>query len=278
MSKIEARVASLHFYPIKSCGGTELRQGEITEKGFMYDRHWMVVEPDGLFLTQREIPKMALIKPMVEDDHLILGGEGEPSLYNVPVNHDGPRREVEVWGNRCEAVDEGDVAAQWLSDYLGIQCRLVHMSNDFVRENKPGYGRLQFADSFPFLIASKESLQELNKRIEENGGTPVPMNRFRPNIVVQGCPPYAEDSWARIQINDIRFDVVKPCIRCPIPQTDQETAEVGKEPTKTLLEFRRISREDVIFAQKAVNIETGVIEIGNEVTVLEGKQPPRLID
>lgn len=279
MSKVEAKVYGLHFYPIKSCGETIAPRAEVTEKGFRYDRHWMVVDSNGNFLTQRELPRMTLIRPELDGNKLIIVGQGESSILEIPVNNDeGLRRQVVVWGNQCDGVDDGDIPAQWFSDYLGVGARLVHMPNDFIREKKPGYGRLEFADSYPFLIVSQESLQDLNERIVANDGQPVPMNRFRPNIVVEGCEPYAEDRWGRIKIGEVEFDVVKPCIRCPIPQVDQATSVKGKEPIKTLYTYRKVSKKDVIFAQKAVNLNVGELVVGQDVEVFNGKELPTFIE
>mgnify|MGYP001593457148 CR=1 FL=1 len=278
MRRIEAEVSGLHFYPIKSCSGTELETVEVAERGFRYDRHWMVINTDGVFLTQREVAKMALIRPSLSDDRLIISACGEPSILELSFDNKGPRREVIIWGNKCEATDDGEIPAQWFSDFLDLDCKLVHMPSDFVREKRPGYGRLEFADSYPLLIVSEESLQNLNKRIQTNGGNSVPMNRFRPNIVVKGGDPYAEDSWKQVRINEVRFDTVKPCIRCPFPQIDQESAKKGKEPIKTLLGYRRVTPKEVVFAQKAVNLDIGFVEKGNQVEILERKDPPKFLE
>jgi uncharacterized protein len=271
-----AIVESLHFYPIKSCQGAEMQIGRVTEKGFAYDRHWMVVDQGGLFVTQRNFSKMALIKPALAEDKLVISASGESSILEIPLDYNGARREVEVWGTKCEAVDNGEIASQWFSDLLGASVNLVYMPHDSIREKKPGYGKLQFADSYPFLIASVDSLKDLNERIQANGGQPVPMDRFRPNIVVDGGEPYAEDTWKQIQIGEVDFDVVKPCVRCPIPQIDQSTAIKGKEPTKTLLSYRRVARTEVIFAQKAVHKNTGIVKVGDQIQVNERKDKPIL--
>lgn len=281
MSRVEVVVSSLHEYPIKSCGGLDyVNEGEtlaVTERGFQSDRLRVVITPDGDFLSQRDFPQMALIKPRVEEDALIVATQGETSELVLPLHpeDDGVIRDLQVWGNKLEGVDDGDIAAQWFSDFLGTQARLVHMAQDFVREKKGG--RFAYADSYPFLIASEESLQDLNKRIQANGGEIVPMDRFRPNIVVKGVEPYAEDTWGQVEINGVGLSVVKPCIRCPIPQVNQETGKKGKEPIKTLYSYRRVSRTEVIFAQKAVHTSQGEIGVGDEVVVKETKAPPKLV-
>lgn len=276
MNRVEAEVSSLHYYPIKSCAVTDVESSvEIGERGIRYDRHWMVVSPEGMFVTQREHPKMARINPVVEDNRLIVSASDELSLLEIPLDYKGDRLDVEVWGNSLEAVDEGDIASQWFSDYLETNVRLVHMPSDFVREKKGA--RFQFADSYPLLIVSEESLEDLNKRIQANGGNSVPMDRFRPNIVVKGVKPYEEDTWERIRVGEVGVGVVKPCIRCPIPQVDQTSGIKGKEPIKTLYSYRRVSRKDVVFAQKAVPLNRGTIYNRDSVKVLSIKAPPEIL-
>lgn len=276
MGRIEAEVSGLHYYPIKSCAVTDVEGSvEIGERGFRYDRHWMVVNPDGMFVTQRDYPKMTRINPVVEDNRLIVSASDELSVLELPLDSRGDRLAVEVWGNPLEAVDEGDIASQWFSDYLEALVRLVHMPSDFVREKKGV--RFQFADSYPLLIASEESLADLNERIQADGGNPVPMDRFRPNIVVKGVQPYAEDTWGQIRVGEVGIEVIKPCIRCPIPQVDQSSGVKGKEPIKTLLSYRRVSRTEVIFAQKAFPLNHGAVSIGDKVEVVSTKTGPQII-
>ena len=277
MNRVEAKVSSLHYYPIKSCAVTDVESSvEISERGIRYDRHWMVVSPEGMFITQREKPKMARINPVVEDNRLIVSAPDELSILEIPLDYKGDRLAVEVWGKPLEAVDEGDIASQWFSDYLETRVRLVHMPSDFVREKKGA--RFQFADSYPLLIASEESLEDLNRRIEANGGNSVQMDRFRPNIVVKGVRPYEEDTWGQIRVGEVDVEVVKPCIRCPIPQVDQSIGVKGKEPIKTLYSYRRVSKKDVVFAQKAVPLSRGTIYRGDTVEVLSTKAPPEVLE
>lgn len=276
MSRIEAEVSSLHYYPIKSCAVTDVEKSiEVGEQGFKYDRHWIVTNPYGLFVTQRQFPKMALIKPEVNDGILTVSAPDELSILEIPLDYVGDRKQVEVWGSKLDAIDDGDIASQWFSDYLGAEVRLAHMPSDFVREKKGA--RFQYADSYPLLIASEESLEDLNQRIQANGGNPVPMDRFRPNIVVKGVEPYVEDTWGQIQVSEVSIEMVKPCIRCPIPQIDQNSGVKGKEPVKTLLGYRRVSRTEVIFAQKGVPLNQGVISEGDVVEVTSTKEAPQTL-
>lgn len=264
-------VASLHYYPIKSCRGFAVESAVITRRGLENDRLLMLVDQDGMFLTQREHPRMALIEP-----HLLPGEGGEqltlraPQMtpLDLPVSQAGPRRMVTVWRSRCIAVEQGDAAADWLSTYLGASVRLVRIADDFRRTINPDYAvtpgdETGFADGYPILLIAQASLDDLNSRL----ATPLPMNRFRPNMVVSGCAPFAEDSWQRIRIGGIELALVKPCARCQITTTDQETAAVGKEPLTTLTTFRR-TRNGVMFGQNVIGLSVGMVRVGDAVEVV----------
>jgi MOSC domain-containing protein len=264
------RVAALYRYPIKSCAGTRLEAGVVGRRGFAGDRALMLVDPEGRFLTQRERPRLALIAPRLEGETLTIEAPGMPPLTVVATN-DGPRAKVVVWRDRCAAIDQGDAAADWFGDFLGAPCRLARMDAAFVRRVDGRYARRPddqtgFADGYPFLLISAASLDDLNGRL----ASPLAMNRFRPNIVVTGCPPYAEDRWRRIRIGPVVFDLVKPCARCVITTTDQATAERGQEPLRTLATYRRRRDGKVLFGQNLVHEGEGVIRAGDAVEILEG--------
>lgn len=267
-------VSELNYYPIKSCGGIRAEFAEITARGFQYDREWMLVDEDGEFFTQRDNAKMALVSPAVNEKGLVLNAPGMPELV-VPHLNGGHRealsdkRPVVVWSDVCDGVDQGDEASEWLSSFLDMRCRLVRMASGYVRQVDQEYAlrpsdQVGFADGFPFLLISDESLADLNARLQE----PVPMNRFRPNIVVKGCDPFDEDKWKTIRIGAITFDVVKPCARCAITTINQKTSERGQEPLKTLSGFRRIDNK-VMFGQNVVHHTTGTISVSAPVEVLE---------
>ena len=271
------RISSLHTFPVKSCGGTSLRRAEVTSKGFRYDRHWMVVDSDGLFLTQRQIPKLALVRPRVQDESLLLTGQGDSNRIAVSIAADGPKTEVKIWGSACAAIEDGEEAAKWLTKFLGTESRLVHMANEFIRATPNRDANLEFADSYPFLLASEGSLDHLNANIEQNGGHSIPMNRFRPNIVVDAPSPFEEDSWANIRIGGLKFEVTEHAIRCVTTTVDQATSERGREPLRTLAQYRRAKHQGktlgVVFGQRVINLDTGHIEVGMDVEVLEHKDP-----
>ena len=262
-------VSALYRYPVKSCAGSSLEVADLGPRGIAHDREFMLVEPaSGLFFTQRELPRMALIEPAREHCALRLRAPGMPDL-TAPVLAAGQTREVLIWRDRCTAVDQGDEAAAWLSQFLRRPCRLVRMAEDHVRRVDPTYAvseedQVGFADGYPFLVISEESLADLNARLAR----PLPMNRFRPNIVVRGGTAYEEDRWRRVRIGGIEFHLVKACARCAITTTDQATAEVGREPLATLATYRR-SERGVLFGQNAIHAATGSIRIGDAVEVLE---------
>lgn len=262
-------VTGLFYYPIKSCGGTALDRAEIGPRGISRDRELMVVEAaTGEFVTQRELPRLALIRPSLADDELRLAAPGMPDLA-VGVVKVGPTRQTVVWRDTCPAVDQGDEVAAWLSDYLNADCRLVRMADGFVRMVDASYAvaerdQVGFADGYPLLLTSEESLADLNARLAE----PLPMNRFRPNVVIAGSgEAFAEDRFRTIRIGDVVFHAVKRCARCVTTTVNQETAERGTEPLETLATFRHIGH-GVLFGQNLIHEGRGVIRRGDRVEVI----------
>lgn len=268
---MQPQVTALYYYPVKSCGGIALKQGTIGPRGFVEDRAWMIVDRKGKFLTQREHPRLSLIRPEPLDGCLILKAPGAPDL-RVPVARENSSRKVTIWRDTCAAVDQGDEAAEWLREHLGVKCRLVRMHTEHTRGVDPRYARtnrdqVSFQDGYPFLLASQSSLDDLNSRMEMQ----LPMNRFRPNIVVSGFEPFAEDSWETVRIGEVTFDVVKPCSRCVTTTVDQQTARKGREPLVTLSKYRRVEKK-VLFAQNLIHRTTGIVRVGDAVEVLSYKQ------
>lgn len=266
-------VTAVSVFPVKSCAGIALDRGEVTATGFAHDRELMVVDPDGEFVSQRSEPRLALVRVTVPD-HRTLRMEA-PGLDPLVVDlaSDAGRREVGVWGDRVRAASVGSAADRWITAFLGRPCALVRMPADAVREvdvDEAGPGhRVGFADGYPFLLLSEGSLDELNRRLE----APVRMDRFRPNLVVDGCAPHAEDRWRRVRIGDVVLRVVKPCSRCAVTTVDQATGERGREPLATLSTYRRDGNR-VMFGQNVVPETVGVIAVGDPVEVLESG-PPR---
>lgn len=261
-------ISDLYIYPIKSCRGHRVDAAFATKRGLQDDRLLMIVDGEGAFLTQREYPAMALIEPTLGEELLTLRAPGMATL-DLPLRTSDPHGYAIVWNDICQAIDQGAAVAEWLSDYLGTTARLVRMPDSFHRPVDPRYERMaddetSFADGYPFLLISQASLADLNGRLT----TPVPMNRFRPNLVVQGCAPFAEDGWRQLQIGAVTFYPVKPCARCPIPTIDQATGVMGKEPLKTLATFRRSAEGKVMFGQNLLSTGTGVIRVGDPVSVV----------
>jgi len=264
-------VSSLHVYPIKRCRGLDLKSVRFDRLGPLYDRRFMLVGDDGRFLTQRELPKLALIDVRLGPMALQVSAPRMPPLKVAMSQRDAKRIEVQVWSHRGPAEDAGYNAAEWFSQFLEHSCRLVRMPEDATRAVDPKYtpdtdepAQVGFADGFPALLISESSLEDLDSRLERK----LPMNRFRPIIVVKETEPYAEDAWKRIRIGEIELDVVKPCSRCTTTTVDQITAQRGTEPLVTLATYRKRENE-VFFGQNCVHRGPGSIRVGDEVQVLE---------
>lgn len=227
-----ARVAGLFRYPIKSCRAIKLQTAELDPYGFVDDRRGMVVTPEGKFLTQREHPKMALIKASLNEYRLLnLDGPGMcPFSISLFQRDKISPSEVTIWEDKCQATDQGDFLAHWFSTYLGTTCRFVWTPDGFERPVDRRFARhaqVGFADGFPILITTTASLDQLNAWHTEAGHEPVPMDRFRPNLVIGGTEPFEEDRWDTITLEpyDIELQIVKPCSRCEIIEIDQETGQ-----------------------------------------------------
>jgi uncharacterized protein YcbX len=261
-------LSGLHVYPIKSCGGIAVEEWEVDERGLRHDRRWMLVDEAGCFVSQREVPRMALIRVRIEPGGLLVDAPDMPSL-NVPFRPpDGKLRLARVWDDLVESRTVGDDADRWFSEFLDVGCKLVYLPDESVRPVDPTYGRpgdrVGLADGFPFLLISEASLADLNARLEQ----PLPMNRFRPNLVVRGCEPFAEDGWKVIRIGPITLRVVKPCARCATTTVDQESAVTGKEPLRTLARFRKVGSK-VLFGQNLIHDATGTLRAGASVEILQ---------
>jgi len=263
-------LTQINIYPVKSCKGMTQTRAELTPYGLKNDRRWMAVDVHGKFLSQRTIPKMALIEPLLMDHGLLLKApNAEP--VEIPFHATKhPSRTVSIWDDTCTAQDCGDAAAEWFTDFLEIDSRLVTIGDAFDRSVSGKYSKhhdqVGFADAFPLLLISSASLRDLNARLD----LPIPMNRFRPNIVVSGCEPYEEDRWKRIVVGELFFEVSKPCARCTVPTVDQATGTKGKEPLTTLATYRKGNNNDVFFGQNLINEQkSGEIVLGTEVRILE---------
>jgi hypothetical protein len=250
-------LAELHVYPVKSCRGIALEAARLTEAGLEHDREWMIVTPDGRFVTQRERPRLALIETRLTADALVLAAPGLEPLA-APFDHAGAPVEVTVWRDRCRAHDQGEAAARWLGAFLGGEPRLVRFDPSHRRPSDAAWtGGLEalarFSDGFALLAISRASLADLNSRL----AMPVPMNRFRPNLVLDGLPPYGEDALGDLVAGGVRLRRAKPCARCVVTTTDQSTGERdGEEPLRTLKSYRwDPALKGITFGQNLIVVE-----------------------
>lgn len=274
-------ITQLHIYPIKSMHGISVKEAELTVRGLKYDRNRMIIDENGLFLTQRNLPALAAITVGLSDDGLNLHS---PSGDDFTVPFNGNRHKeisVEVWGNRCEAYDEGDEISAWLTEKLGRfkgkNLRLVRFNKDFEREVDPGYlkgekSHTAFADGFPFLVTSESSLNRLNERLIENGSGPVPMDRFRPNIVLAGLEAFLENNLDELFSADGRYrlGIRKPCKRCKVTTVNQDSGTIDdpKEPLRTLTQMNTVpGLHGAYFGQNATLLsgENNTIKVGDQL-------------
>lgn len=272
------RVSGLYLYPVKSCRGHAVDRAAVDAWGFQGDRRFMVVSAaDRKFLTQRSHPQMALIETELNAAALTLASpnHGSVTIPHAEIIAARQPLTVTVWSDTVQAEDCGDAVAEWLTRRLGQPLRLAHMGAGFNRPLKPKRARpgdqVTFADGAPFLLTAEASLHDLNDRIITRGGEPVPMDRFRPNIVLAGGAPWDEDALGRFRLGDVEFRNGWPCARCIVTTTDQDTAERGKEPLATLATFRRDPADptDVNFGINLVHeTKTGTVRVGDMLAPL----------
>jgi uncharacterized protein YcbX len=266
------RLAEIHVYPLKGARGISLDRAEARASGLRHDRRFLLLDARGVFITQRSHPALALVTTAIDSaaSSLSIGVPGSPAIA-IPLAPDSARaarRVVRVWDDDVEAVDVHGPIVDLLSEHLGGRCSLVFMPDDVVRPVEAPYGapgdRVGFADAYPYLLAARASLAELNARLSE----PVPMNRFRPNLVVEGGGAYDEERHARVRIGALTYRMPKRCSRCQVTTVDQATGAVGKEPLRTLASYRT-EGNNVYFAQNLVPDGEGLLEVGDEVEYLE---------
>lgn len=279
------KLSALHVYPIKSCGGISLPAAPIGELGLALDRSWMLVDRAGRFLTQREHPLLATIKTAIDGDVLSVRAPGMPAL-SLPLQgqQDGATVPVTVWTDSVLALDGGEQAHEWFSSYFGADARLVRFNPVQERICSPRWtgevlARTQFSDGFPLLVVSEASLDDLNQRLRKKGAPALPMNRFRPNLVLSGLEAYEEDYVDTITFGEpgreIVIKLVKPCARCPVPGIDQDSGLSDplwpNEPLDTLATYRANERVDggLTFGQNAIVIEGqgNLLRVGQEARV-----------
>lgn len=264
-------LSGLYRYPLKSAAGEALHETTLDALGVQGDRRWMVVDAEtGRFLTQRLLAQMTQLQARwLDSTHLQLSAPGMADLPVAVPDTEAPLRGVTIWRDSLQVPDAGDQAAQWLSQLLGRACRLVQVSEPRARQVDTAYAevgdKVAFADGFPLLLIGQASLDDLSARV----GRPLPMLRFRPNLVVSGSEPYAEDSWKRIRIGELEFRVVKGCSRCIMTTLDPSSGErsADREPLTTLKTYREREGE-VYFGQNLIACGEGSLTVGMPVEVL----------
>lgn len=266
-------LSEIFIYPIKSLGGISLSEAVVEQRGLQFDRRMMLVDENGMFITQRDYPEMALLKTEIKNDELLVYHSVNKHLIKIPIKEidysNKNRISVVIWDDECTAVIVSEEANKFFSDMLKINCKLVYMTNDEKRIVDPNKKYVtdehivSFADGYPFLIIGQSSLDDLNERLSEH----LPINRFRPNFVFTGGKPFEEDNWKDFLIGQIKFKAVKPCARCVITTTDQQTSERKDEPLKTLSTFRKFGNK-VLFGMNLITYGTGKVKIGDSITLL----------
>jgi uncharacterized protein YcbX len=282
-----ATISQLNVYPIKSCAGIALQSARLLAHGLEYDRHWMLVDGDGRFVTQRQLPRLALVVPELAHGELIVRAPGcAPlrTLLEASALAGAQRIEATVWSDVVTALDTGDETARWFSDFLGVPLRLVRFDPAAERiASRKWTGEtiapMRFADGYPALVIGQASLDDLNARLASKGVDTIPMNRFRPNLVLTGLDAYEEDYVDTLRIEaqggEVALRLVKPCPRCPMPTIDQAKGAPDPrwpdEPTDTMSAYRADRRLDgaVTFGQNAVVVggEGSLLSVGREVEI-----------
>ncbi|MEO0473598.1 MAG: MOSC N-terminal beta barrel domain-containing protein [Bacteroidota bacterium] len=267
-------LTEIYIYPVKSLAGISLAEAAVSDRGLINDRRWMIVDPRGMFLSQRQIPEMALLQVGLRPDGLRIAHKYKdiaPIDFCAP-DADSPEASAQVWNDPCMVHAAPREVNQWLSEALETNCQLVYMPDNSHRKVEEDFMRkgeiVSFADGFPFLIIGESALQHLNDKLPKG----VPMNRFRPNFVFSGAPPHAEDEWAHFRMGEIDFYGVKPCSRCQVTTIDQATGEMGKDPLKTLHGYRKKGNK-VLFGMNLLHEGNGKIRVGDQIEIVQ-KQPP----
>jgi uncharacterized protein len=269
MSK-EVILSDIITYPVKSLGGIYMGNARVKERGLQFDRRWMLVDTKGKCITQRENVLLADLTCSINNDFIIISSKSRKDLKHMmplEISDHTSRLGVQVWDSSINASLVGKEADEFFSEAIGQSCHIVFIDQKSKRKaNQLMTGQktsLSFADAYPYLILSKASLEDLNTRLDK----PVEMDRFRPNLVIDGLKPYGEDSIKEIKVSNIRFKIVKPCPRCVIPTIDPQTYKFGKEPLKTLATYRTVGNQ-VMFGVNAIALDYGKIQVQDPVEIL----------
>lgn len=263
------KLSSITIYPIKSLGGINLQKAQVMRRGFEHDRAFMLIDKNGKFLTQREFPKMALVKTILQANYIQIVALGMADFKIPLLPSEFKKLAVTIWRSYCFAQHFSLEADAWFSEYLSTECRLVFMPKEYLRTVNPDFKILEgdnvsFADGYPYLLIGSASLEDLNNRLEK----PIKMNRFRPNLVIKTDVPFIEDTWKQIKIGEITFQIVKPCARCQITTINQETLRTSKEPLLTLSKYR-LKDKKILFGQNLIPLHEGDLAIGDALHILQ---------
>lgn len=266
---MDLTLSEIWIYPVKSLGGIRVEKALVLNKGLQYDRRWMLIDPSGTAMTQREYPEMALFKPVISDGEMLISFAGQPvHASSIKVNITAPvlSRPItaRVWDDQVEVYEVSRQASDWFSANLKTDCTFVAFPERNARLVDPDYSisgdHVSLADAYPFLIIGQSSLDDLNQRLEQ----PLPMNRFRPNFVFTGGTPFLEDTWKNLSIGRVRFVAVKKSARCTLTTVDQVTAVKGPEPIRTLSTYRRAGNK-VYFGNNMIAIDRGEVSVGDRI-------------
>lgn len=266
------KVTEINIYPVKSTRRIALTESEVLPRGLPWDRRWMLVDEENRFITARKHPVLATVQAEIGSDSMIITADARDQLRLSLEPEQRETTRVTVWRDSVDAVLADREADIWFSDYLGVSCRLVQLTDDLVRGVDQDYGQpadeVSFADGFPLLLITEASLADLNSRLDQ----PVEMRRFRPNLVVDGDLPYAEDTWRHLRVGEVEFEGVKNCSRCVFTTIDPDRGvkSPDKEPLRTLSTYRRRLEGGVFFGQNLIPRGGGVIHVGDSVTLLDG--------
>lgn len=266
-------VSEITIYPIKSLGGISLQEALVEERGLQYDRRWVLADENNVFITQRQNEQMALIDVAMTEDGLRVNHRLKTKApLKIPfVPQTIEEQEITIWDDVVRGIRVSDEADAWFSAVLGKKCSLFYQPDDSIRLTDPKYSitkeeHTSFSDGYPILVIGQESLDELNAKLEE----PVSMKRFRPNLVFTGGEAHVEDTWKYFNVGKTKMVGVKPCARCVLTTINPETAEKGKEPLKTLTQYRNMNNK-ILFGQNLLVVETGKISVGDELLMLDNK-------
>jgi uncharacterized protein YcbX len=259
------QISELWIYPVKSLGGVLLKEAAVLPKGLQYDRRWMLVDANGRFLTQREWPQLALLAVKAAHNGFVVSFDNKE--IELPHSSQGTNLNATIWNDEVRVLQVSEAHNRWFSEALDTVCSLVFFPEDNDRAVDPDYGRAgdqtSLSDGYPVLLIGQSSLNDLNSRLAES----VPINRFRPNMIISGSMPYEEDEWRNFTIGNLAFEGVKPCARCVMTTIDQQTGVLGKEPLATLSRYRKVGNK-VLFGQNVIPRQSGTVRVGDLVSVV----------